>query len=144
MKTYKMLIAVAGGPDAENVALKGLLFGRPIQAEITLISIVKPILDVSDDGATSKEITAELRLTYEKSLQELTEKTFKDYPVKTFVAEGKPYSMILKIANDLAADVIVLGIHCKVEKLQFSTHDDFDELIKECKIPLILVPTIST
>jgi nucleotide-binding universal stress UspA family protein len=140
MKKFKMLIALAGGPDAEKVALTGLLYGKPLNAEITLVSVVKPTGDVSNDGSTSVEISGELKANYERSLKKLVEKIFKDYPVKTCVEEGKPYSTILKIASERGTDVIVMGIHTRLENSQYYTPNDFDEIIKRAEIPLILIP----
>jgi nucleotide-binding universal stress UspA family protein len=140
MKNYKMLIALAGGPDAEKVALAGLLFGKPLHAEIALVSIVRPTSDVSDDGSTPAEISEELRISYEKSLEALIKKIFNDYSVKIFVKKGKPYSMILKTAEDWGADVIVMGIHIQMENSGYTNTNDFEEIVKQVKIPLILVP----
>jgi nucleotide-binding universal stress UspA family protein len=140
MKKYKMLIALAGGPYAEKVALAGLVFGKPMNAEIYLVSIVKPTSDVSEDGSTSAEISEELKISYRKNLETLVKKIFHDYPVKIFVEKGKPYSTILKKAADWRADVIVMGIHTKVENSGYTKANDFDEIIKQVKIPLILIP----
>lgn len=142
MKNFKMVIALAGGPYAEKVALTGLSFGKPLNAEIALISIVRPALDVSDDGATIAEISEELSLTYNESLQKLVNKVFKNYEVKTFVEKGKPYSTLLKFSVDWNADVIVMGIHAGIENAQFSRSTDFDEVIKRSTIPLLLVPSL--
>ena len=140
MKNYKMLIALAGGPDAEKVALAGLLFGKPLNAEIALVSIVKTTRDVSDDGATPDEISEELTIMYKKSLETLIEKIFNNHNVEIFVEKGSPYSTILKIAAEWGANVIVMGIHIPTENSGFTKANDFEEILKHTKIPIILIP----
>ena len=39
------------------------------------------------------------------------DKVFKDFKVWTFVEEGRPHEMILKVADEWDADLIVLSTH---------------------------------
>jgi nucleotide-binding universal stress UspA family protein len=109
MEFQKILIAIDNGKSAEAVALAGLQLARQYDAKIALVTIVDPAENWINEQVTSREMDDLIEGNFNISQQHVIDTVFKSYPVKTFIQQGEPYEIILKIADEWGADVIVLG-----------------------------------
>ena len=141
MKFHKILIAVDDGPTAEKVALNGFLLGQQLNAEIALLSVIDTTFLVTDGGVTPNEMAEIIKTDSRRSQQLLIDKVFKDYKVWTFVEDGKAHEMILKVADEWEADLIVLGTHGRTGLSHLIMGSVAEHVVRHAKIPVLIVPS---
>lgn len=140
MEFQKILIAIDSRKSAEIVALNGLQLAQQYHSEIALVSIVDPSKNWNDELATPREIDDMIDANLNVSQQNVIEKVFKSYPVKTFIERGKPYEVILKIAEEWGADVIVMGTHGRKGLSHLLIGSVAEEVIRHSKKTLVVIP----
>jgi nucleotide-binding universal stress UspA family protein len=150
----KVLIALDYDPTSEKIAKTGYSMAKAMGAEIVLLTIYTnqaqlnptlydPIIgyngfmeiDVANEENNDKQ---------KKAAEDFLEKTksyLGDSNIKTIVKEGDYSKTILKTANDIKADIIVLGSHSKkwLEKILLGSTTE--KILKETNLPLLIVPT---
>lgn len=141
MNYKKILIAMDDGPTAEKVASNGFQLGKQLNAEIALISVVDTTFLMTDGGVTPKEMAEIIKNDFKKSQKMLIDKVFKEYKVWPFVEEGKPYEIILKVAQEWEADVIVLGTHGRTGLKHLLMGSVAEKVIRHSEKPLVIIPT---
>jgi nucleotide-binding universal stress UspA family protein len=137
----KILIAIDDGPTSEKVALKGFQLGQQLNAEIALVSVVNTTVPITNEGVTPKEMADILKQTFKKSQQMIIDKVFKNYKVWTFVEEGKPFEVILKVAEEWEADLIVLGTHGRTGVSHLLMGSVAEKVIRHSTKPTFIIPT---
>ena len=141
MNYRKILIAVDDGPTAETVALNGLQLAQQLNAEIALISVVDTEFLMTDGGLTPREMADIIKIDFKKSQKIIMYKVFKDIQVSAFVEEGKPFEMILKVAGEWQADLIVVGTHGRTGLSHLLMGSVAESVIRHSTKPLFVVPT---
>lgn len=137
----KILIAVDDGTTSEKVALSGFQLGQQLNAEIALVSVVDTTNLLTDGGVTPRELADIIKNDFKKSQKLLIDKVFKNYNVWTFVEEGKPFEVILKVANEWEADLIVLGTHGRTGLSHLLMGSVAEKVIRHSTKPLFIMPT---
>jgi nucleotide-binding universal stress UspA family protein len=137
----KILIAIDNGPTSEKVASNGFQLGQHLNAEIALISIVDTTFLMTDGGVTPNEMSEIIKNDFIKNHKILTDKIFKNYKVLTFVEEGNPNEMILKVAEEWEADLIVLGTHGRTGLSHLLMGSVAEKVIRHSTKPLYIIPT---
>lgn len=141
MDYRKILIAVDNGPTAEKVARNGFLLAQQLKAEIALVSVVETTFLMADGGVTFNDMAEMIRTDIKKSQQMLIDKIFNDYKPWTFIEEGTTHEMILKVATDWGADLIVLGTHGRTGLSHLLMGSVAEMMVKHSIKPLLIVPT---
>ena len=141
MNYRKILIAVDDGPTAETVALNGLQLAQQLNAEIALISVVDTEFLMTDGGLTPREMADIIKIDFKKSQKIIMYKVFKDIQVSAFVEEGKPFEMILKVAGEWQADLIVVGTHGRTGLAHLLMGSVAESVIRHSTKPIFIVPT---
>ncbi|MBO1306191.1 universal stress protein [Enterococcus sp. 669A] len=108
MKEYqKILVTVDGSPQSQKAFEEACHIAERNHAELHLLTV----LDLTGFRGTASEssvkLTEELQKIAERNVAELKAST--DYPVEAKVAAGNPKHEIVKIAEDLGVDMIVIG-----------------------------------
>jgi nucleotide-binding universal stress UspA family protein len=150
----KVLIALDYNPTAQKVAETGYLLAKSLDAEVTLLHVItdpafyttsgfSPVMGYNgfvDVGPTILESTEGLK---DASLQYLdkTRKHLKDSSIHTLVNEGDTAETILKTAEDLHANVIVMGSHSQKWLENILMGSVTEEVLKKSSIPLFIIPT---
>ncbi|MFN4762218.1 universal stress protein [Gillisia sp. Q332] len=137
----RILIAIDEEPSAEKVAQKGLQLGKQLNAEIAIISVANTTDLLTDGGVTPDEMAEIIRKDTRESQKKIRISIFKDYEVTQFVEEGKPYEVILKVAGEWNADILVIGTQSKSGLSQVLLGSVSEKVIKNSKIPVFLVTT---
>lgn len=137
----KILIALDDGPTSEKVASMGFQLGQQLNAEIALISVVDTTDLMTNGGVTPRELGDSIKNELKKSQQMLIEKVFKDCKVWTFVEEGKPNEIILQVAEEWEADIIVLGTHGRTGLSHLLMGSVAEKIMRHSTKPLFIVPT---
>lgn len=137
----KILIAIDDEPTSEKVALNGFQLGLQLNAEIALISVVDTSILMTEGGITPREFAEIIKNDYKKNQQMLVDKVFKDYKVWTFVEEGKPFEVILNVAKEWDADIIVLGTHGRTGLSHLLMGSVAEKVIRHSEKPMFIIPT---
>ncbi len=140
MEFHKILIAIDNLESAEIVALNGLQLAQQYHAEIALVTIVDPKASWADEGVTPSEMDDVIECDCNTSQQNVINNVFKSYPVKRFIEQGKPYEIILKIADEWGADVIVMGTHGRKGLSHLFIGSVAEEVIRHSKKALVVIP----
>lgn len=136
----KIIIAVDNDPTSEKIALNGFQLGLQLKAEIALLSVVDLTLLITDGAVTPKEFADIAINDYKKNQQMLIETVFKDHKVWTFVEEGIPYEVILKVSKEWGADIIVLGTHGRTGFSHLIMGSVAEKIIRHSEIPIFIIP----
>ncbi|MFE3866628.1 universal stress protein [Flavobacterium sp. LS2P90] len=136
----KIVIAVDNDPTSEKVALNGFQLGLQLNAEIALLSVVDLTMLITEGAVSTKEF-ADLAINdYKKNQQMLVDTVFKEYKIKTFVEEGIPYEVILNVAKEWNADIIVLGTHGRTGISHLIMGSVAEKIVRHSKIPVYIIP----
>jgi nucleotide-binding universal stress UspA family protein len=136
----KMLIAVDGGPASEKVALCALGFGLPLNAEMALISVVDLTFLAADGDIPAQDMAHLVKKDLLNNHQTLIQGVFKNSKVMSFVQEGKPFKVILDVAREWGADLIVLGRHGKTGLNHLFIGSVADKVLRHSSFPILIVP----
>ena len=157
MKTLKMkrvLIALDYNPTAQKVAEVGFSLAKSMNAEVILLHVItdpvfyattgySPIMgfsgfvDVSPLQLSSVQGLKEASLKYlETSKNHLGDKT-----IQTIVKEGDFADAILKTAQEVKADIIVVGSHSRKWLENIVMGSVTEKVLHNTSIPLFIVPT---
>ncbi len=140
MEFHKILIAIDKTDSAEKVAQSGLQLAQQFGSEIALVSIVDSTIYEGEDEASSRELEEMKDFNFNASQRRVIDNVFKKYPVKTFVEEGKPAEVIIRIAERFGADVIVMGTHGRKGLSHLIMGSVAEDVIKNAKRPCVVIP----
>jgi len=156
MKTIKMkkvLIALDFDPTAQKVAETGFELASSLGAEITLLHvIVDPIYYSSIEsfpilGYTGSIVTPMQMLNTDETKKEsglFLEKIkqhLKSDSIQTLIKEGDFATMILKSAEELHSDIIVMGSHSRRWLDEILMGSVTEEVLHRASVPLFIIPT---
>lgn len=153
----RILIALDYDPTAQKVAETGFALAQSLKAEVILLHVIKdpayydtpgysPIMgytgyvDVSPTVLQSSEGLKNASMQYLQS----TKQFLGDKTIQTLVKEGDFARTILKSAEELHADIIVLGSHSQKWLENILVGSVTENVINDSSIPLLIVPTKKT
>ena len=135
-----LLVAVDFSPSSRR-ALDMCLAWRP-GAEVTALHVVDTefVARVEAQGLGSgAEVTARLRARADEEFGWLTEE--KGAAFSPMLVEGVPFVEIVKIANDLEVDIIVMGMHRTASRLdQLLFGSTAERVLRTSRCPVLCVP----
>ncbi len=149
----KILIALDYNPTAQKVADDGYLFAKALRAEIILLHVVSDSLSYSLTGhitvmgfAGTKEPILKDKTKFDspkKISQQFLEnikQKLDDNSILTLVQEGSYADIILKTAEDLLIDIIIMGSHSRnwTEKLLIGSVTE--DVLRNTAIPVLIIP----
>ncbi len=125
-KMKKVLIALDYNQSAQKVAEKGFSLAKTMKAETTLLHVLSDpqdyiltehvtVMGFAGHLDTSEELTQET-IDSKKLARQFLDKSkiyLGDNRIQTLLEEGNCAEAILKAANKISADVIVLGSHSR-------------------------------
>lgn len=136
----KILIAIDSSPVGEKIATNGLQLALQLKAEIALLSVIDTNFLITDGGVSPKEIVEETRADFKNVHQMLMDRVFKETKVWTFVEEGKPHEVILKVADEWDADIIVLGTHGRTGLTHLLMGSVAEKVVRHSIKPIFIIP----
>ena len=140
-KMKKILFAIGEGPTSEKVASDGFEIAKLLNTEIALVSVVDTSTLSTDGGITAHDMANIIRGELRKNHNLLIENIFKDYKIWTFIEEGKPFEVILKVAEEWGADLIVIGTHGRKGFSHLLMGSVAEKIIRHSTRPLFVIPT---
>ncbi|MDP3914946.1 MAG: universal stress protein [Bacteroidota bacterium] len=149
----KILIALDYNKSAQEVAEIGYSLAKTMNAEAILFHVITEVADYSafqygpvmgfpsyiDPDFRGTNDPTELK---NKSLSYLDQikKHLGDKKIKMEVAEGKAAETILYAANEMKADIIVIGSHSKIWIEKILVGSVTEEVLRDSTIPLFIIP----
>jgi len=149
----KVLIALDFDPTAQKVSEAGYSFAKSMGAEVVLLHvIVDPLYYSSIEsfpiiGYTGSLITPLQILNTEETKKEsglFLDKIklhLNDDAIQTLIKEGDFADIILKTANELQVDVIVMGSHSRRWLEEILMGSVTESVMHRTNIPLFIIPT---
>lgn len=158
--TYKTILYATDLAEQSDPAFQqALSLAKHYQATLLLLHVIEPLSDSAmaavnvyfPSGSLEKfysdsldEAFANINKKMEALYQQDIQNTLPDQSIQTYVLEGVPATTILKTAEKMHADLIVMGSH---------SHGYFDRLVmgsvankvlNSSTLPVLLVPTAKT
>ena len=137
----KILIAIDNDPAAEKIATHGFQLAVQLKAEIALLSVFDSTFLETEGAVTPREFTEIIKNDYKKLQQMLTDTVFKNHEIWTFLEEGKPNEVILNVAEEWDADIIVVGTHGRIGVSHLIMGSVAEKVIRHSKKPVFIIPT---
>ena len=147
MKTTKIkrvLIAMDYDETSQVVAELGFSMAKAMNAEIVLLHVIseQPVYYAS--YTYMRELRVDFFEDLKKSTQEFLDKTKKhlgDESIKTILKEGNIAATILNTADEVKADIIVIGSHSRKWLEDIIMGSEVEDVLRNTNLPLIIVPT---
>lgn len=150
----KVLIALDYDPSAQKVAETGYSFSKTMRAEIVLLHVMED----PQDYKLTKRITVMGFVGHADTSEELPEKNLEpiklsqqfldksklylgDKHIQTLLKEGDCAEEILMSANNIKADVIVMGSHSRKWFENTTLGSVTEKVLKNTTIPVLIIPT---
>lgn len=141
MSIKKILIAVDGGPTAEKITAFGFQLGQQLGAEIAILSVADTATLVTDGGVTPYELGQIEKANLKERHQLLTKTVCENKNLWTFVEEGRPADIILKVSEQWEADLLVLGTHGRRGFSHLMMGSVAEKVVRQSSKPTLIVPT---
>lgn len=148
----KILIAVDYDPSAEKVARAGYEMAMAMGAQVTLLHVIAdpayystveyhPIMGFTgfSDPHIPEMVESELKNEAQRFLAQ-SKLHLGDGPIETMVAEGVFADTIQKVAEDIHADVIVMGRHGRKGLKKLLMGSVTEKVLHHSTIPLFIIP----
>lgn len=128
-------------------------------SEITYLHVMEPLSNSAQTIINSLVDKAELKEVYEESLVNLNKKIdqrIQDFlkaelnesellelgEIKSRIEEGVAWKTIIQVADDIDADVIVMGTRTSSSVGQFFTGSTANKVMLNSKRPLLIIPLL--
>lgn len=149
----KILIALDYNPTAERIAQTGYEMAKSMNAEVTLLHVIadytyyssldySPIMgfdQFSNLGTVQMDSVIELQNAAHEYLEK-TKTYLGDPSIKTLIKDGDSGDAIIEAANNLGADIIVLGSHSRRGLDKILMGSVAEKVLRHSKIPLFIIP----
>jgi nucleotide-binding universal stress UspA family protein len=153
-KMKKVLIALDYNPTAQKVAETGFSLAKAMKAKVILLHVViDPVFYSSSDyspimGFTNYTNLDLLKLESDEELEKISQRFLKkskrhlgDKSIKTVVRKGDSAEAIIKTAEELHIDIIVIGSHSRRWLDNILMGSVAEKVLHHATIPLFIVPT---
>jgi len=141
-------------PTAQKVAEEGFSLAKSLKAEVVLLHVVNESANYSTPGhfpimgytgyvdvsPTVLESAEGLRIVALQYLDKIREH-LGDKAIQLLVAEGDFADTILKSAEEVEADIIVIGSHSQKWLESILMGSVTEQVLKDSTIPLYIIPT---
>lgn len=159
MKTEKrknVLVALDYDPTAQKVAESGYEMAKAMNAGVTLLHVMSdpvyysstgysPIMGFvgyMDMGPLELDSLDILKKVSDEFLDKV-KNHLGDNEIKSIVEEGDFAEIILKVAGDIHADIIVMGSHSRKWLENILMGSVTEKVLKHSSVPLFIIPTKS-
>lgn len=150
----KILIALDYGPMAQKVAEAGFSFAQPMNAEIILLHILADVTYYASPqystimGFTNFDVNEFNQMIDINGLKKASEYFLEkmkehlgDTNISTLIEEADDVSgMILKTAQRIGADMIVMGSHSRRWLEQILVGSATEDVLHKSMVPLLIIP----
>ena len=138
----KILVPLDGSKTAEGVLphVKALAYSEG--AEIILLNVASnPAMEFAFSDPSIAERAVEEQEVHAKKYTSEIERQLKadGYKVSSLLRDGSPDEVILKVADDIKADVIAMSTHGRTGPARWLMGSTADRVVRNSHIPVFLV-----
>ena len=150
----KILIALDYDPVAEKIAEKGYELGTAMNAEIILLHVVSEAIYYTSqnyspimgyEGFNNLNVLPAIDIqALRKAAQDflnMSKHHLGDENIQTIIKDGDFADSILEAANDVAANLIVMGSHGRRGLDRMLLGSVAEQVLHKTTIPLFIIPT---
>jgi len=146
----KVLIALDYNPTAKKVAEEGYAMAKAMEAEVVLLHVVIDLAmysSVYPNMGVWQINEADVVDVYENANKsaglflDRSKRHLGDTTIQTLLKEGDTAQMILKTAEEVRADCIVMGSHSQKWLENIIMGSVTKEVLRKTTIPLFIIPT---
>ena len=150
----KILVTLDYDPSAQKVAEIGYELGKAMNAEIILLHVIEdavyyssleysPIMGFGGFGMPDvSQVPDEMALkTAAVSFLENTKTHLKDESISLITDEGDSAECIVKVAAEMAVDIIVMGSHSRSSLEKILMGSVTEKVLNHSNIPVLIIPT---
>ncbi|MFI5221099.1 MAG: universal stress protein [Bacteroidia bacterium] len=134
----KILVAVDHGTLAEKIIVNAENLRRSINGECAIISVTDVTIDLSESGYTPIELVRLDKEERKRFIHHLLEENNIECG-QLFFESGKPKQIILDVAYNWGADILVIGTHGRkgIEHLLMGSCAEY--IIRHSEIPVLVI-----
>jgi nucleotide-binding universal stress UspA family protein len=140
----KVLIALDYDDTSQKVAEVGFSMAQAMKAEAVLLHVVSEQPVYYSSYMFMTELRVDILEDLKKTTQNFLDKTknhLGDMTINTLIKEGDIANTILKTANEINADIIVMGTHSRKWLESIIMGSEVEDVLKKTTIPLFVIPT---
>ncbi|MDR3711184.1 MAG: universal stress protein [Puia sp.] len=135
----RIFIAVNGGVLSEVIAQKGVELAAALHGEIALVTIVEPSMVTGEGGYSGLDLIN----TSREAGQAMLEHLMRVLGVKDawiFAEVGSPAAMLIKLAGEWKADMIVMGTHGRKGVSHLLMGSVAEQVLRHAQVPVVVIP----
>ncbi len=149
----KVLIALDYNPDAQKIAETGYELARALNAHAILLHVTSDATYYSSlnyspimgfDGFSNLDVvqtnTVEELKSVAQNYLDKTKQHLDDETIETVLKEGEFDETILQTANEMKADMIVLGTHSRKGLGKILMGSVAEQVLQHTTMPLFIIP----
>ena len=150
----KVLIAIDYDPSAQKIAETGYSFAKTMGAQVTLLHVTSdatyysslnysPIMGF-DSFSNLDVVQTDIVNQLEEGAEEYLDKTRQflgDETIQTVVRDGDFGESILEVADEMNADIIVMGTHSRSGWDKLLMGSVAEKVLRKSTIPLFIIPS---
>ena len=144
IKIQKVLIAMDYDETSQKVAEVGFSMAKAMNAETVLLHVISEQPVYYSAYTYMRELRVDIIGDLKKSIQKFLDKSkayLGDDSIVTILKEGDIAQTILNTAEELNADIIVMGSHSRKWLENIIMGSEAADVLKKTTIPLFIVPT---
>jgi nucleotide-binding universal stress UspA family protein len=133
-----ILVPVDGSAFSEKIARKGYELAKAVNGEIALLHVVDPELAMAPEGYAGEDLISQFKKEAEGNLYILRNK-LGDENILLITEVGHPAKVILQVAREWKADMIVIGTHGRTGLSHLLMGSVAEHVIRHTNIPILVI-----
>lgn len=137
----RVLCPVDFSPHSENALDFALDLAKRLGADVHLVHVFQLPVYALPDGAmmAGPEFTTKVTTELQKALTELARRK-EGARIETHLVEGIPYREVVRMTDELGADLVVMGTHGRTGIRHLLLGSVAERVVRSSKVPVITVP----
>lgn len=137
----RILCPVDFSTPSEKALDFALELADSLGAQVELVHVYQLPVYALPDGAmmAGPEFTTRVTTELQKSLTELATRSNRKLP--THLVEGVPYREVVRVAEELGADMVVMGTHGRTGIRHLLLGSVAERVVRSARVPVVTVPT---
>jgi universal stress protein A len=142
MKPIQRILCPVDFSDTSNHAVKYALgLAEPLGAEVHLLHVYQLPMYTMPDGAllAGPQTATRVMESAQQALNELAAGLGADPPLQKHLTEGVPHAEVERVANDIGADLIVMGTHGRTGLGHLLLGSVAERVVRTASVPVLTV-----
>ncbi len=137
----RVLCPVDFSPHSESAVQFAVELAQKLGADVHLLHVYQLPVYALPDGAmmAGPEFTTKVTTELQKALTSLAKK-FEAAKLETHLVEGVPYREVVRMSDELHADLIVMGTHGRTGLRHLLLGSVAERVVRSSKVPVVTVP----